>query len=304
MEIIVGTRGSKLALTQTNWVINQLKAHQSDITFTVKIIKTKGDLIQNVALDKIGDKGVFVKEIEQQLLDGQIDIAIHSMKDMPSEVTEGLEFVKTPVREDRRDVLVLREPISDLSELREGAVIATGSKRRMYQLLAVRPDLKIVPIRGNIDTRIRKIEEENLDGVVLAAAGIKRVGLESQIGYYLPEDTMIPAPAQGALAIQIRKNDERVKPVVTAIESPSDEIEVQAERAFLGGVNGSCNIPIGAYAKAEGNTLFVKCLLGNEEGTKLVRKEITREITNEEDARAVGLELAKMTLKELENYEG
>ncbi|MGL4344571.1 MAG: hydroxymethylbilane synthase, partial [Cellulosilyticaceae bacterium] len=155
MKIIVGTRGSQLALTQTKWVIAKLQEQHPEVQFEIKMIKTKGDLIQNVALDKIGDKGVFVKEIEAQLLEGGIDIAIHSMKDMPSEVTAGLCFMKTPKREDRRDVLVLREPIADLSELREGAVIATGSKRRKYQLLQARPDLQIVPIRGNIDTRMR-----------------------------------------------------------------------------------------------------------------------------------------------------
>lgn len=305
MEIIVGTRGSKLALTQTNWVIDQLKKHHPEDTFTVKIIKTKGDLIQNVALDKIGDKGVFVKEIEQQLLSGQIDIAIHSMKDMPSEVTKGLDFVKTPQREDRRDVLVLKgAPINDLMELRKGAVIATGSKRRKYQLLSVRPDLCIVPIRGNIDTRIRKIEEENLDGIVLAAAGLKRLGLESQIGYYLPEELMIPAPAQGALAVQIRKEDSRIKQIVSYIESDTDELEIQAERAFLGGVNGSCNIPIGASAKVDGNQISLSCILGDAEGTQLVRKHIHKTFEGEEDVKVIGAELAKLTLKELESYEG
>ncbi|MEG0012739.1 MAG: hydroxymethylbilane synthase [Cellulosilyticaceae bacterium] len=305
MEIIVGTRGSKLALTQTNWVIEQLKAEHSEHTFTVKIIKTKGDLIQNVPLDKIGDKGVFVKEIEQQLLGGEIDIAIHSMKDMPSEVTTGLEFVKTPKREDRRDALVLRgENICDLSQLREGAIIATGSKRRKYQLLSVRPDLCIVPIRGNIDTRIRKIEEENLDGIVLAAAGLKRLGLEFKIGYYLPEELMIPAPAQGALAIQIRKDDSKIKPIVSRIESMNDEIEIQAERAFLSGVNGSCNIPIGASAKVEGCHIGLSGILGDAEGRKLVRKYIYKTFETEADARAIGTELAKLTLKELESHEG
>ena len=198
MKIIVGTRGSKLAVTQTNWVINKLKEKHPEVEFETKIIKTKGDLIQNVSLDKIGDKGLFVKEIEQQLIDGQIDMAVHSMKDMPSNLPEGLKFASIPKREDARDVLVLKEGYSSINDLPNGAKVATGSKRRKYQLLKYRPDLNIVPIRGNVDTRIRKIVDENLDGVVLAASGLLRVGLEDKITYYIPKDIMIPAPAQGA----------------------------------------------------------------------------------------------------------
>lgn len=305
MEIIVGTRGSHLALTQTKWVVKNLEENYKEHTFTIKIIKTKGDLIQNVALDKIGDKGVFVKEIEDQLLDGRIDLAIHSMKDMPSEVTEGLAFVPVPKREDRRDVLVLRDgKITSLSELREGAVIATGSKRRKYQLLNARADLQIVPIRGNIDTRIRKIQEENLDGVVLAAAGLHRAGLGHEIGYYLPEDVVIPAPAQGALGLQIRHGDDVMNTIVSSIASLADDLEVQAERAFLKGVNGSCNIPIGASAKVNGKTLIMHAVLGDEDGNCLVARQIEKTFEKEEEVRAIGLELAQMTLKELERYEG
>lgn len=304
MKVIVGTRGSQLALTQTKWVVSQLEKANPEHTFEIKIIKTKGDLIQNVALDKIGDKGVFVKEIEEQLLARQIDVAIHSMKDMPSEVTTGLHFVKVPKREDRRDVLVLRQgTINSLEDLREGAVIATGSKRRKYQLLQARPDLEIVPIRGNIDTRIRKITDENLDGVVLAAAGLHRVGFTEKIGYYLPEGIVVPAPAQGALGVQIRANDEAIYTLVKNIECERDDLEVQAERAFLKGVNGSCNIPIGACANWDGSVLEIQAILGDEAGNKLVRKQAKYDVQTAEEAYQAGLELAEMTLKEL-NYEG
>ena len=218
MKIIVGTRGSKLAVTQTNWVINKLKEKHPEVEFETKIIKTKGDLIQNVSLDKIGDKGLFVKEIEQQLIDGQIDMAVHSMKDMPSNLPEGLKFASIPKREDARDVLVLKEGYSSINDLPNGAKVATGSKRRKYQLLKYRPDLNIVPIRGNIDTRIRKIVDENLDGVVLAASGLLRVGLEDKITYYIPKDIMIPAPAQGALAIEIRENSKDIEEIINSLK--------------------------------------------------------------------------------------
>ena len=304
MEIIVGTRGSKLALTQTNWVIEQLSQQHPAITFTTKIIKTKGDIIQNIALDKIGDKGLFVKEIEEQLLAGTIDLAIHSMKDMPSDVTAGLCFAKTPPREDRRDVLVLREGLTSLEDLPQGATIGTGSKRRQYQLLEVRPDLNLVPIRGNIDTRVGKIKTENLDGVVLAAAGLRRAGMAEVISYYIPETVVVPAPAQGALGIQIREGDEKVQAIVAAIACPEDEIEVQAERAFLKGVEGSCHIPIGASARLADGMLTMLTVFGNEEGSFLSTQTSSQVCKTEEEARAIGFELATKTMEELAHYEG
>ena len=267
MKIIVGTRGSKLAVTQTNWVINKLKEKHPEVEFETKIIKTKGDLIQNVSLDKIGDKGLFVKEIEQQLIDGQIDMAVHSMKDMPSNLPKGLKFASIPKREDARDVLVLKEGYSSINDLPNGAKVATGSKRRKYQLLKYRPDLNIVPIRGNIDTRIRKIVDENLDGVVLAASGLLRVGLEDKITYYIPKDIMIPAPAQGALAIEIRENSKDIEEIINSLKDKETEIQVAAERGFLDGINGSCHIPIGAYCDVDGENISLTGLYGDEEGT-------------------------------------
>ena len=299
MKVVVGTRGSKLALTQSQWVVSQLEACNPEVEFQIKIIKTKGDMIQNIPLDKIGDKGIFVKEIEQQLLDGEIDLAIHSMKDMPSEVCPGLMFTYTPVREDPRDVLILKHPIENLEELPKGARIGTGSKRRKYQLLAQRPDLHIEPIRGNIDTRISKIETEHLDGIVLASAGVRRLGREEEIGYYLSVDEMIPAPAQGALAIEIREQDERIYNLIRPIEDIKTQIQVEAERAFLSGVDGSCHLPIGAYATSEEENLCLTGLLGDEEGTKLVKQEIKGKCNSIEEARNLGLELASRVIKEL-----
>lgn len=300
MKIVVGTRGSKLALIQTNWVIDKLKEIYPEIEFEIKIIKTKGDLIQNVSLDKIGDKGIFVKEIEQQLIDKKIDMAVHSMKDMPSSLPEGLKFTSIPKREDARDVLVLKNGYSSINDLPIGAKIATGSKRRKYQLLKQRPDLNIVPIRGNIDTRIKKIVDENLDGVVLAAAGLLRAGLEHKISYYIPKDIMIPAPAQGALAIEIRENSNDIDEIVKSLKDIKSEIQVAAERGFLDGINGSCHIPIGAYCDVKGENITLTGLYGDEEGNNLITKTIEGKASQ---ARELGLELARAILKEYDSYE-
>ena len=301
MKVVVGTRGSKLALTQTNWVIDQLKERNPQVEFEVKIIKTKGDLIQHLSLDKIGDKGLFVKEIEQQLLDKEIDIAVHSMKDMPSTLPAGLRFAGTPEREDPRDVLILKEGYKNIDDLPRGAKIGTGSKRRKYQLLKYRPDLEIVPIRGNIDTRIQKIKDENLDGIVLAAAGMIRAGMTEQISYYFPVDLMVPAPTQGALAIEIRENDLEIESLVNSIKDEVTQVRVAAERGFLIGVNGSCHVPMGAYCEIVGDQLKLTGLYGNEEGSKLVIKTLEGSIESPID---LGVELAQLVLKEYENYEG
>jgi hydroxymethylbilane synthase len=301
MKIVVGTRGSKLAVTQTNWVIDKLKEKHPSVEFEVKIIKTKGDLIQNVSLDKIGDKGLFVKEIEQQLIDGEIDMAVHSMKDMPSSLPEGLKFASVPKREDPRDVLILKDGYNSLEDLPQGATIGTGSKRRKYQLLNHRPDLNIVSIRGNVDTRIRKIKDENLDGIVLAASGILRVGLQEKISCYLSTDIVVPAPAQGALAIEIRKDNAEVEKVINSLKDEMTEIQVAAERGFLDGVNGSCHIPMGAYCQIEGDKLNLTGLFGDEEGNALIIKSMQGNI---ESPRELGYELAKLILKEYKRYEG
>ena len=301
MKIIVGTRGSKLAVTQTNWTIDRLKEKNPGVEFETKIIKTKGDLIQHISLDKIGDKGLFVKEIEQQLIDGEIDMAVHSMKDMPSSLPEGLKFAHIPKREDPRDVLILKEGYKDLDSLPKGATIGTGSKRRKYQLLQARPDLNIVPIRGNVDTRISKIVTENLDGIVLAASGVHRVGLQECISYYLPTDVMLPAPAQGALAIEIRKDNIEVEKVVNSLMDETTEIQVAAERGFLDGIEGSCHIPIGAYCEVKDEKIVLTGLFGDEEGQKIVKRSIEG---NKECPRELGLELSKVILKEFEEYEG
>ncbi len=269
--IKVGTRGSRLARAQTDWVIDSLKALDASLTFETVIISTKGDEIQNISLDKIGDKGLFVKEIEQQLLGGHIDIAVHSMKDMPSDQGSPLAFSKVPKREDPRDILALKEGYASLDDLPLGARIGTGSKRRLFQLLKVRPDIVPVAIRGNVETRLSKIEKENLHGVILAAAGLHRLDLSHRITQYLDPTWMIPAPAQGALALQYHREREDLKKLLDRLSDADSDICIRAERAFLKGVNGSCHVPMGAHAvlSADKKTLEMTCVWGTEDGSIL-----------------------------------
>lgn len=294
MKIRVGTRGSNLALIQTNWAIDRLKEKFPEVEFEVKIIKTKGDKILHLSLDKIGDKGLFVKEIESQLLEGEIDLAVHSMKDMPAEVVKGLKFAAVPKREDPRDVIILREGLNSFDELPIGATIGTGSKRRKYQLLRKRPDLNIVPIRGNIETRISKIESENLDGIVLAASGVIRADLEEKITEFLPVDLMIPAPAQGALALEIRENDEELEKMIDAIKDEISQIQTDAERSYLAGIDGSCHIPMGAYCEVDGEKLTLTGIFGDEDGEKITVASLEGEKDNPKE---LGSKLAKLVLE-------
>lgn len=245
MRFIIGTRGSKLALTQAEYVRMCLLKNFPEHTFELKIIKTKGDVILDKPLNKIGDKGVFVREIEEQLLSGEIQIGVHSMKDMPSMPAEGLMFTKAWKREDNRDVLILREAGS-VEKLPQGAVIGTGSARRALQLRKLRDDIKVVGIRGNVDTRIRKMHEEKLDGIVLAAAGLKRLSMENVITEYLDIDRMVPAPAQGVLALEIKCGNKELEEMLNHLSDEETIFETEAERGFLKEMNADCHTPVGA----------------------------------------------------------
>jgi len=269
MKIKVGTRGSRLALTQTNHVIDMLKKAHPELEAETVIIKTKGDKIQNMPLDKIGDKGLFVKEIEKALIDGDIDMAVHSMKDMPTDQPDGLVIVNPPKREDPRDALILREGLEKLQDIPQGGKIGTGAIRRVSQILKSRPDLKFEPIRGNVETRMKKIETEGLDGVVLAAAGLKRLGLEDRITEYLDYETVLPSPAQGILAIECRENDDRMLDILGGIEDLEATIQTSAERTFLEAVDGGCHIPVGAYCHIDGDKVKIDAMLGKPDGSIL-----------------------------------
>lgn len=279
MIIKVGTRGSKLALAQTNYVIDKLKEHYPEHEYQAVVIKTTGDLDLNRPLDAIGSKGIFVDEIEKALLSGEIQMAVHSMKDMPSVLAEGLIFAKAWEREDPRDVLILKNAKS-LKDLKNGANIATGSKRRSFQLLQLRPDLNICPIRGNIDSRLRKLEEglsdgTELDGIVLAAAGLRRLGLSEHITEYLDADAVVPAPAQGTLAIELAEKDIELLDMVNSLSDKKTEETVYLERGFLKAIGGDCHVPVGAYAEAGDDGYTLIALFGNEDGSRLTKTVVT-----------------------------
>lgn len=297
MHIRLGTRGSKLALVQTNWVKEKLEQQFPRHTFEVVVIKTKGDLIQNKALDQIGGKGLFVKEIEQQILDHTVDMGVHSMKDMPSEPAPGLSFTKIWPRADRRDALILKHAHS-LDELKPGAVLATGSKRRIYQLRALRPDLQFVGIRGNIDTRLKKMQEGEIDGLVLAAAGLHRLGMEEVITQYLdPQSEMVPACAQGALALEIREDDSVLREMLDSLCDCQTDREVCAERTFLQAVGGGCHTPAGACAQERDGILTMTAFYGREDGSKIKRSTMTGKA---EEAVELAIALAQQIKKEVD----
>lgn len=275
MKYMVGTRGSKLAVAQTSGVCEALGRAYPEHEFEIKIIKTKGDLIQDRPLDQIGDKGVFVKEIEEQLLAGEIQIGVHSMKDMPAFPAPGLEFAEVWGREDPRDALILREAAS-LEELPSGAVIGTGSRRREVQLKRLRQDLRVVNIRGNVDTRLRKMEEQKLDGIVLAAAGLHRLGKKELITRYLDPEEMIPAPAQGVLALEIRAGDVALKQMLDGLKSGETALAVAAERGFLAEMGANCHMPVGAYCHRLADGSFrLLAMFGREEGQEFKTADLT-----------------------------
>jgi hydroxymethylbilane synthase len=274
-KIIVGSRRSKLALTQTNWVIDQLKKLGAPFEFEVKEIVTKGDKILDVTLSKVGGKGLFVKEIEQAMLDKEIDMAVHSMKDMPAVLPEGLVIGCIPFREDHRDVLISKGNIP-FKELKPGSVIGTSSLRRSAQLLAQRPDLEMKWIRGNIDTRINKLETEDYDAIILAAAGLKRMGwAEETVTEFLDPETCVPAVGQGALSIECRGDDEELLQLLEKFTSAETRDTVRAERAFLHKMEGGCQVPIAGFAQIdEQNNIVLTALVGSPDGKTIIKEQV------------------------------
>ncbi|WP_208592427.1 hydroxymethylbilane synthase [Gracilibacillus suaedae] len=288
-KIVVGSRRSNLALTQSEWVIEQLKKHVGDkYQFEIKKIVTKGDQILNVTLSKVGGKGLFVKEIEKAMYDKEIDFAVHSMKDMPAVMPEGLLIGSIPVREDHRDAFISNDHIK-LTDLPAGAVVGTSSLRRGSQILAARPDLKIQWIRGNIETRMRKLKEENFDAIILAAAGLKRMNWsEDIVTEYLEPDVCVPAVGQGALAIECREDDQELLALLEKINDAYTEKTVTAERTFLHLLNGGCQVPIGGYAYLDGDEVVLTALVASSDGNTILK-----EIVRGTDPQQVGKEAAQ-----------
>jgi hydroxymethylbilane synthase len=293
MHIKIGTRGSKLALAQANAVVESLKKTAPEITAEICVIKTSGDIMQDVSLAKIGGQGVFVKEIEEALLAGTIDLAVHSMKDVPGEIPEGLTFAAILPRGDVRDVLVARGN-RKIEFMSRGARIGTGSLRRGAQIQSMLPDVTIVPLRGNIDTRLKKIETENLAGIILAAAGMKRLGYVEKITQYLPIELMLPAVGQGALGLQIRKTDSDLAEVLAKLNHTPTTAEITAERSFLRALGGGCRLPIAAFGKLEGSELCLEGLVAAPNGASVIRDKV-RGGSNE--AEELGKKLAAMIME-------
>lgn len=289
MELILATRKSLLAQTQTETVMKLLK-DKVDMESKKLLVVTEGDKRLDVTLDKIGGKGLFTKDIELALLDGKAHAAVHSMKDVPYEMGEDFELVAMPEREDVRDVLVCQNG-EKLSELRKGAIIGTSSIRRSAQLKALRDDINIVPIRGNVGTRIEKMKNEGMDGIILAAAGLKRLGMEDIISDYLNPEIFVPAVSQGALGIECLRNSQ-YNSYFRSLDDKNVRIAVEAERSFMRELNGGCHSLIGAYAKLQGNDIYIIGIY--EVNGKIVKKDI---LGNKDEHIELGKKLAHKILR-------
>ena len=288
-NLTIGSRGSQLALWQAEWIQARLMALHPDLSVVIKVIKTKGDKILDVPLAKVGGKGLFVKEIEEALLDGQVDLAVHSMKDMPGQIPAGLCIGAVPEREIPLDVLISKENKA-FEALKPGARIGTSSLRRSSQLRHARADIEIVPLRGNLDTRLRKLTTENLDAIVLAAAGVKRLKLESRITQYLDADVMLPAAGQGALCVETRTDDAATNMLVKPLDHEATRRVITGERAFLNHLGGSCQIPIAAFGEIRHNQYLLRGLVADLEGTRVITGACQGA---PEQAEHLGLELAE-----------
>jgi len=281
-KIRIGTRGSNLALVQANWVSDRLKSLYPDMSVEIVSIRTRGDRMQNISLVEIGGKGIFVKEIEEALLRGDIDIAVHSMKDVPVDLPDGLIIGAIPEREDPRDVLISREG-TKMEGLSKGARLGTGSLRRGMQIKSFMPDIEIVPVRGNIGTRIKKIVTENLDGIIVAAAGMKRMGRGGEISQYIPIEVMMPSAGQGVLGIEMREGNREIEALIAPLNHPDTVVEISAERAFLRRLGGGCQVPIAGIARKSGNNLVIKGLVGSIDGRVMIMDEVQGDSSNWED---------------------
>jgi len=278
---IIGTRGSGLALKQTGIVVERLKALYPHIEVEVKTIKTKGDTIWDRPLHLVGGKGLFVKEIEDAMVKGQIDLAVHSVKDMPTEMADGLTIGAILEREDPRDVFI-SHTYNGINELKPKATIGTSSLRRRSQLINIKRDINIVDIRGNVDTRIRKIAERQLDGIILAYAGVKRMGLQDKIKEILPVDVMVPPAGQGAIGIETKDNKDILE-LLRPLNHEKSLKEITIEREIQKGIGGGCQVPLGINASISGDRLTINIFLGKESGDIIIKEKYTGDVNKAEE---------------------
>lgn len=292
MILKIGTRGSKLAIAQSLWVKKRIEARHRDIRVELVTIKTTGDKILDSPLSQVGGKGLFVKEIEEALLTKQVDMAVHSMKDVPADLTEELILCNFPEREDPSDALISAEDRS-IDTLSHCSRVGTSSLRRSAQLLHMRPDLELVPLRGNVDTRLRKLESGEVDAIVLAAAGLKRLGLEEVISHILPCEQVLPAVGQGALGLEVRRYDESTIELLGFLNHEPTEVAVRAERSFLKELEGGCQVPIAGLARFDGDAVHLKGMVAELDGSRIVSDEITGKKGQAEE---IGIRLAERLL--------
>lgn len=293
-KLTIGTRQSLLALWQSNYIAARLREQYPDCEVVLKKIVTKGDRILDVPLAKIGGKGLFTKEIEQELIDGTVDLAVHSLKDMPTVLPEGLCLTAITSRANVGDAFVSNN-YNSFDELPQGAVLGTSSLRRKAQLLAARPDLKIVDLRGNVDTRLRKLDEGQMDAIILAAAGLERLGYGERIKEVIPAKVCLPAVGQGALAIESRDNDAEVREMLAFLNDEATKQATDAERAFLGLLEGGCQVPIGVHADVENGEIKIEAIIAELDGKKILRDTIVGKAANSAE---LGRELGKKMLAE------
>lgn len=293
-QIIIGTRGSKLALWQADYIEQRLREEYPGLSVTQKRVTTKGDRILDVPLAKIGGKGLFTKELEEEMLSGGIDLAVHSLKDMPAKVPDGLVIAAVTKRLDPGDALVSNR-FSSFEELPKGARVGTSSLRRRAQLLCARPDLEMLDLRGNVNTRLRKLDEGEYDAIVLAVAGLKRLGFADRIRQVLPREMVLPAVGQGALAIETREDDKETRDMLAFLRDDDTICCTEAERSFLARVEGGCQVPVGVYATAEGDVLKVEAVIASLDGQRFYRGDVNG---TRRDAAKLGENLAEKLLDE------
>jgi hydroxymethylbilane synthase len=281
-KIIIGSRGSELALWQANFVKKEVEKKNKNISVEIKIIKTTGDKILDVALSKIGDRSLFTKELEVELLNENIDLAVHSLKDLQTEIPKGLKLSAVTKRHNVQDVLIARKKRITIFNLPEGATVATGSLRRKCQLLHIRPDLKIAELRGNVPTRIKRFLESDWDAIILARAGVERLKLNKYISSIIKTDIMLPAVGQGALGIETRANNKIVNEIIKSIHHENTYKAVLAERALLKTLEGGCQVPIGAFAEVKQNGLFLNAMVGSLDGSLTFSKKMRGSKNNPE----------------------